>query len=695
MWRRLKLRQRLAVIFVGAMTAFMACTSGYLIDSHQRAMLAQMSTQTRMMREELEKKGIAIAVTVAQASERALATEDFLFLAQVLETTKSTDKQFLYGTLTNQKGIAVVHTSSDHAGLPWPTAQGNALTEPGVQTTSFAGHAVLEAAAPLNVAGEPWGAVRFGLSLQELNAAVVERENTLSAQLKKEIITSLAVTLALILMGVALGVGSANSLLSPMRGLLLGVQNLREGRLDSSVLATGSPEFVDLAQSFNEMAVAVKRREKALEAAFKEADEANRYKLEFLANVSHELRTPLNAILNVPGALLEDFRTESFWRCPQCQGEFDLDPAKAAQATAPELCLDCGTELTLIHEVKNVGNAAEHKLLNERALKSAEHLLRLVNDLLDFSRLQAKKLELQVEPVDVVVLMADVMESLRGLAETKQIALKHTVGPDLGSLPADRVRLTQVLINLVGNALKFTPERGRVDIQFATVAAADGSRQALISVRDTGIGISPSQIKIIFEPFRQADGGHTRRYEGTGLGLAIVKQIVDLHGGRVWAESEPGVGSTFWVSLPAQTVAAPQDDAAVAPKRQLAGQGQRVVIIDDDASYVQVGEALLRRAGFRVEALPDVQQAAEFVSAVQPDFVIMDVMMPKISGFDVLRRLRAQEATRDIPVLVSSGYQANEAIARSLGALWLAKPWHGEELQACLDTNQVLKRGEP
>jgi signal transduction histidine kinase len=279
-----------------------------------------------------------------------------------------------------------------------------------------------------------------------------------------------------------------------------------------------------------------------LEKALAEAHEADRHKNEFLANVSHELRTPLNAIINTPRGVLAQLRREYAVTCMQCGVSFVLDESEALVSAPCQACAAAAPpspgDLVFFP-----GGAAQLQRLLLGATKAGEHLLALVNDILDTSKAAAGKLELHEEPVHLNEIVDRVFVSIGALATEKTITL---VGDGGGlTVRADGLRLTQVLVNLLANAIKFSPEKSVV-----SVTCQLREQRIELAVRDSGIGIAPAAQHLLFQQFRQVDGSHTRKYGGSGLGLSIVKQLAELHGGGVGVESAEGKGSTFTVWLP-------------------------------------------------------------------------------------------------------------------------------------------------
>ena len=309
------------------------------------------------------------------------------------------------------------------------------------------------------------------------------------------------------------------------------------------VLGYGLGAFL-LVQSFL-LAKRFADAQEAVESSLVVAEEASRLKSEFLANMSHELRTPLNAIVNIPRPLLEHFNTTHLWACAGCDSVFEDDDEPDPDAPAPE-CPECGW--TLVPETSSafVGDVAEHTKFLKRIERSGRHLLNVINDLLDFSKLDAGKMMIYPEEHAFGSLLRDALATLESLAEQKSIDLTLEDADAPESVFCDHLKVTQVLVNLTGNAVKFTPEGGRVTVR----ARCREDGWAVLEVEDSGIGIAEEDLATIFESFRQADGSHTRKHQGTGLGLAISKKIVELHGGELSVASEVSKGSTFTIALP-------------------------------------------------------------------------------------------------------------------------------------------------
>jgi signal transduction histidine kinase len=282
-----------------------------------------------------------------------------------------------------------------------------------------------------------------------------------------------------------------------------------------------------------------------LRLALEQAQAATKARGEFLATVSHELRTPLNVIVNIPPALVRDAPLIRVARCSACDSEFALeDDEPCDQDTSCPQCQRAGSLALSMRRV--FAGDAEALVANLNMVEhSGKHLLAMVNGILDFTRLGAGRVTLQIAPLDLSGLLEDVVASLRELARNSGVTLALSAVPHGTELRADALRVKQVLINLIGNAVKFSDGRGTVEVGAQREADA-----YVLYIKDQGIGIEPKNLDKVFGTFEQIDQGDTRKYGGTGLGLSISKQLVELHGGRIWVESELGRGATFYVRLP-------------------------------------------------------------------------------------------------------------------------------------------------
>jgi CheY-like chemotaxis protein len=370
------------------------------------------------------------------------------------------------------------------------------------------------------------------------------------------------------------------------------------------------------------------------EARERTAIEASRAKTDFLAHMSHELRTPLNAVLGLSEALLE--------------GIFgDLNPEQ-------------DDALATIHA-------------------SGRHLLELINDVLDIARVEAGKLPIEREQV----LLRPLIEESAALVGS-QLALKdQRLAIDLqAALPPvdiDRRRIKQVLINLLGNACKFSPRGATVTLR---AERRDDARQIQIAVTDTGPGIAAGDRARIFEPFVTLDPSMSRVHGGAGLGLALAKRIVDLHGGQIRVDSEVGTGTTFTVALPVSSSYAGEAPAVPAPAPRRAAPapssvGPRVLLAEDDEGTVLTVSSYLERWGYRVTAVRDGVAALDAAARGEFAILLMDVQLPALDGLEVTRRLRARELGARTPIIALTAHAMAGDEQRCLAAgasAYMAKP---------------------
>jgi signal transduction histidine kinase len=693
----------------------------------EKRMAATLMRQTQM-------RGIAIAHSIAATVKSDLLNYDFVALQQTAETAVH-DQTLAYVVILTKENVVAGYSGR-------PELQGQTLSDPVSIAAAAAertvvqqlrdanGHEIeyLDLAVPVHVSGTPvaWGSVRVGLTLAPLRHALARMRLLL-----------LGLGIAAVLITLVSARLLSRQIIDPIAGLAEATASIAAGNLDHNVQENLVGELGDLARSFNKMTTDLRRNRDAirnhnqhlekvvqqrtaalaqkareLEAANAELTELDRLKSDFLSNVSHELRTPLTAIRSFTEILL------------------DPDPNLAPPERVEFLQI---------------------------VAAQAERLTRLISDLLDLSKIEAGKFECRPLPVPVGQLVDSCIDSLRRLAADKGVTLRSEIETHVPLVWADVDRMNQVLTNLFDNAIKFTPRGGSV-VASARVyprrrcvigverdgvlprgafhgmesRAEEAENYVVVSIRDTGVGIIAADEQRIFDKFGQVGNILTDKPQGTGLGLPISGSIAVQHGGALWVESSPGVGSVFSVSIPVARVGAVRGAAgggastthatvSVAPQTARFGRGdrdataardrgrsevdagsraaanarvddsaaeaglvealqrstggKRVLVVDDEPSIVAALTELLEPAGYSVIGCQTGSQAIARARDHRPDAIVLDIMMPEINGFDVLRLLKSEETTADIPVIVLSVLDDRHKALELGAAEYVRKPF--------------------
>ena len=485
----------------------------------------------------------------------------------------------------------------------------------------------------------------------------------------------------LLLVGLALSTVAslvlARRMLRPIHALQQGAARIGAGSLDERITLQTGDELEALAEQFNRTAAQLQESYASLERKVQERTEdltealralqektqqlevASRHKSIFLANMSHEFRTPMHAIIGC--------------------SEILLDPSLPVTGQErPQFLRDI--------------------------LASGKHLLELINDALDLSRIEAGRLDLRIESTAVRDVLDAVHATMRPLAAKRHIQLDLECAEGMGLVPMDAVRMRQALLNLVGNALKFTPEGGRVWVR-GFLSTPDGGLR--IEVEDTGPGIPAEEHERIFVEFQQAPVARSEaRPEGAGLGLTLARRFVEMHGGRLWVESEVGRGSTFIVTLPAETGpgtpadagAGPEGPAVGATTRESPGRGQRILLVEDDPINRRQVAFLLRASGYDVCAVGGAPDAFTAAAERRPALILMDIQLPGMDGLTATRHLKAHPATCEIPVVILTANAMTEdgVKAREAGCDgYVTKPFEQarllEEVRRAIASRQASK----
>ena len=491
--------------------------------------------------------------------------------------------------------------------------------------------------------------------------------------------TTMLLCLAALAMATVLGIFTSRWIIKPILKLKDAAIALSEGQFDKNVKLDRSDELGVLATAFNSMAAQLQASFTALETKNTELQRLDKLKDEFLANTSHELRTPLNGIIGIAESLID-----------------------GATGQLPETTI---FNLALISS-------------------SGKRLSSLINDILDFSQLKHKTIVLQIKPVGLREIVSVVLTLSQPLVGKKKLQLINSVAPELPTIAADENRLQQILYNLIGNAIKFT-ESGTVEISAELVtgnAQSPPNSQLAITVSDTGIGIGEDKLERIFESFEQGDGSTAREYGGTGLGLTVAQQLVELHGGKIWVSSTVGVGSKFTFTLPVSEIQpefssrqprltegyrilitpefAPEssiiNSQVLAKSEFRESEKLKILVVDDEPINIHVIINSLSLEKYDITQASNGLEALNLIqSGFKPDLILLDVMMPQMTGYEVCREVRKKYSPLEMPILMLTAKNQTTDLVEAFNLEandYVTKPFIKKELLARINTQIRLAK---
>ena len=605
--------------------------------------LINMPSQRKAILEAMKSEARSTVVSIGQVTASSVISEDFATVIEHCLRVVKESPSIIYVVITRNDGFSLIFTKSGWkqgtlSGEWLPT--GSRDSKSSIQKNDLSSVKVYHYSFPFQYSSIDWGWIHIGLSLETFNANI-----------KTMYLRTLLLALICLTVGCSIAPVFARRLTNPISTLVNTTELVAYGDLAARVNIRTGDELEFLGQSFNAMTERLQQTQTETVTAKNRAEAASKAKSQFLANMSHEIRTPMNGVLGLLGLL------------------------------------------------RNASVGDEQLRMIQMAHGSAEKLLEIINNILDFSKIEAGRLQIHSTYFTPGDLLREVMDmfwiKVQGTNVNLMCAIDDAVPK---AVKADNVRIRQVLINLIGNAIKFT-EQGEVSLRLTL--AGKTSEQSLLrfEIQDTGSGIPPDKQQVIFDPFSQADNSMSRRYEGTGLGLAISKELVEAMGGHIGLQSELGKGSLFWFTvrtqntgfIPASTPCDGRVAESVAPNCRV--QMPRVLLAEDNLVNQELGRMVLESLDCEVDVAWNGREAVKAVLEKDYDLVLMDCQMPEMDGYEatvIIRQCESESTVEKrrayIVALTANVMDGDRDLCIAAGMDdYVSKPFKPRQIQALLD----------
>ncbi len=602
--------------------------------------LINLPSQRTAILEAMKSEARSTVVSIAQVTSSAVISEDFATVIEHCLKVVNESPSIAFVAIVRNDGFALVFTKESWKQVTlsgeW-TPTGHREPRSGIHKDEISATEVYHYAFPFQYSSIDWGWIHIGLSLKSFN------ENIRAMYLRTFLLT-------LVCLAVGCGVAPifARKLTRPISILADTTQLVAHGDLSARVNIRTGDELELLGASFNSMTETLQLTQAEIISAKNRAEAASKAKSQFLANMSHEIRTPMNGVLGLLGLLKDAPLSDE--------------------------------QLKMVH----------------MAHGSAEKLLDIINNILDFSKIEAGKLQLQATYFTPGDLVQEVMDMFWIKVQEKNVTLECAIDAAVPeAVIADNLRIRQVLINLIGNALKFT-DQGAITLRVTLAEKAADSSLLRFDIQDSGSGIAPDKLKEIFDPFSQADNSNSRRYQGTGLGLAISKELVEAMGGHIGVQSELGKGSQFWFTIRAHNTelivpTASSDDREV--QSVLHEQMPLVLLAEDNIVNQELCRMVLEALNCEVDVAWNGREAIEAAFQKEYDLVLMDCQMPEVDGYEAtttIRRLESEIHTGRrrlfIVALTANAMDGDREICLAAGMDdYVIKPFKPHQIKALLD----------